>query len=207
MKSKSILFLLLTMFILGCGTIAHANPAPAPSAFNYFDIHGITLTPALFTSNQFMYTITLQSDAYLLSGGNKYSVTDIWGFFAVSKTGDSFTANGPDYGDWIWDQHPNKGNSVEVAGWLNAPKNVAMITPESGSITKAFNFTDFSFSGSAPVFGLHLTVDIPAGLPSPFLGGGATGNVIPKYVPEPSSLLALLSGTTALCGLRIRRKK
>lgn len=189
---------------------AYANPAPDPSAFTPFVVSGIDTSPTDFASGQLAYMLTINSGAYMLSEGHQYPIVSVWGFFAVDKTDDSannFAASGPDLGEWGWDQHPIHGGLLTVGGWLDTKKKEAILTPASGSASKSFAFTQLSFTGSAPLVGLHVSVSIPAGLQSPFPGGGVTSAIIPTPVPEPSSITALFAGVAGLSGLRRRGRR
>lgn len=199
---------LLACLVAGLSTGAY--PAAAPSAFGQFATYGITASPTNFVSGQLTYELTLDSGAYILYGENKYPVVSIWGFYAVNKSDastDNFIASGPDYGEWDWDQHPNSGGLLNVGGWLDSPKKEALLTPESGSVSKSFTFTQLSFTGAAPVLGLHVSISIPEGLTSPFTSGGVTSDIIPVPVPEPSGLIALFSGAIGLFGVMAKRYK
>ncbi|HEX2950437.1 MAG TPA: PEP-CTERM sorting domain-containing protein [Armatimonadota bacterium] len=202
---------LVILLLVGCTWPAFAEPVPgqAPPSFEPFPIYGITVDQ-VFSSGQKDYTLTLSSGAYLLFEGTHYSIDSVWGFYAVNKTGDSandMTASGADNGEWAWDQHPAHGTSVDVAGWLDTPKNEAMLTPATGSISKPFSYGQFLFTGTMPECGLHLTVTIPDGKDSPFSSGGNGGWVILQEIPEPGSLVAMLGAMGGLLGfIKIRRK-
>ena len=190
-----------------CASGAIANPAPAPSAFQHLPVYGIT--PVAFSSSTLGYTLTISSGAYLVYNSVQYPITLTWAFYAVNDTGSSandFQAAGADISEWKWDQHPNNATSLSVAGWLDAPKHEAIVTPLSGNVWKSFTYSTMQFTGVAPVLGLHVTVSIPSGKPSPFAAGGVTGSIIPDIVPEPGSLLALASGLIGLSGLVARRR-
>ena len=200
MHRPSVRTVCLALVCVTCALGASANPAPAPSAFNPFPIDGVSIAPPAFSSGQLMYTLELSWDAYLLFNSVQYPITLIWGFYAVNTTGSSandFIAAGPDIGEWGWDQHPQQGSALDVAGWLDSPKNEAMQRPASGSVSKQFTYSQLQFTGEAPVLGLHVSVSIPDGKPSPF-GSGLTGAIIPIPAPEPSSLLALILGAAGL---------
>ena len=200
---------LLLAAVMLCATCAPGvNAAPAPSSFNPFHTDGITMTPFSPGTPGYTLTVTVAWDAHLLYSGTEYPITLVWGVYAVNKTGSSandFTALGTDNSEWKWDQYPNSGTTLEVGGWLDSPKKEAIVTPPSSSILKSFTYTSFSFTGKAPVLGLHVSVSIPEGKPSPF-GSGNTGGIIPSQVPEPSSLLALLFGAASLGGMALRRR-
>jgi len=208
-KGRMLCCTLLACLTLGLSTAGNTDPAPAPSAFAYRPTHGVSILS--FVSGQLSYTLTLASDAYFLCGGNEYPITDIWGFYAVNKTGNSdndFTADGPAISEWAWDQNPNEGSLLEVGGWFDKKKNEALAAPESGSVSKTFSYTQFSFTGTAPVMGLHVSVSIPEGLSSPFSSEGITGDIIPQTTPEPSGMIAMLVGLgTSLIVPTLRRLK
>ena len=190
-----------------CGLSGGAYATPSASAFNPFPTYG--LSPILFTSGDLSYTLKLSSGAYLVYQGVQYPITQVWGFYAVNKTGlsgNDFTAGGSDNGDWRWEQKPQKENTLNVAGWLNPSKSEAMVTPQTGDISKDFTYSTFSYTGLPPLLGLHVTLSLPSGQPSPF-SGGATGSIIPNVNPEPGGLLALGSGLMGLGGLAIRRRR
>ena len=198
--------LLCVISFVGLGGSAIANPAPAPSAFQHLPVHGIT--PVAFSSGTLGYTLTISTGAYLVYNSVHYPILLTWAFYAVNDTGSSandFTASGPDIGEWEWDQHPNNATLLSVAGWLDAPKQEAIATPLSGSVSKSFTYNTMQFTGVAPVLGLHVTLSLPSGQPSPF-SGTATGSIIPNVNPEPGGLLALASGLIGLGGLAIRRR-
>lgn len=200
------LLLLIVIIVISCGPAAMAGSAP--SAFANYPTSGLTMMPSVFQSGQKTYTLNLASGAYIEAGGVQFPITVVWGFYAVNKTGlaaNETTAGGPSIGDWRWDQNPAHGSSLNVAGWVNPSKSQAMLTPVSGSVSKQFTFTNFSFSGVAPAIGYHISISVPQGATSPF-GSGVTGSIIPKTVPEPSSCLAILTATMGLSGLVTRRK-
>jgi len=203
-RSAPVIFIILLL----CCALA-ASGAPAPSAFNPFSTHGIGMTPGGFISGITTYTLTVSSGAYVLSGGYQYPITLVWGFYAVNDTGDSannFQASGENIGQWNWD---DKGGTsgFSVAGWLDAPKKQAIVTPATGSVSKAFDFSGLTVVGEAPRMGLHVTVSIPDGAPSLF-GSGVTGDILPIHVPEPSGLTAVASGLLlALGGIAHRRRR
>lgn len=199
--------LLVAFALVGaiCCTAASANPAPDPSAFQPVVVSGVDLSP-LYTSGQLSYTVTLDSDAYLILNAVQYPITMIWGVFAVNQTGMSandIVADGADIGDWKWDTKPANGTSFSVAGWINPSKSEAIVAPSMGSVSKTFDYSQFSYTGMDPLFGLHVSVAVPAGAPMPF-GMGNTGPII-VTVPEPSSILALLTGVVGFVGLLRRR--
>ncbi len=204
-SSAPVIFIIL----LFCCALA-ASGAPAPPAFNPFPTHGIGMTPGGFISGITTYTLTVSSGAHLSSGGYQYPITLVWGFYAVNDTGDSannFQASGESMGQWTWDDKGGK-SGFSVAGWLDAPKKQAIITPVTGSVSKAFDFSGLAVGGEAPRAGLHVTVSIPNGAPSPF-GGGETGDILPiPSAPEPSGLTAVASGLLlALGGIAHRRRR
>jgi hypothetical protein len=188
---------------------ANAGSAPDASSFALMPTHDVSFAWAEFGSGELSYTVTLASDAYIVYQGTQYPVTVLWGFYAVNKTGNSgndFTATGADIGEWTWGQKPNKGALLSVGGWTDSPKKEALEPPASGSVSKQFAFSGFSFGGSAASPGLHISVSVPEGKPSPFgapVGGIATGNIIPTEAPEPSSLAVLVFG---LAGLGWRKR-
>jgi hypothetical protein len=203
---------LLACILTACALWAPAAnaAAPAPGAFQLMPTYGVSFGPAEFLSGQLSYTVSLDSDAYIVYQETQYPITMVWGFFAVNTSEDSancITATGPDFGDWKWNQNPNKGTVLNVAGWMDPSKKQALVTPASGSLSKQFTFTTFSYSGDEPAMGLHLSVAVPAGKPTPF-PGGVTGDVIPTSVPtvapEPSSVAALVFG---LAGLALRKRR
>lgn len=214
--SKRIWCYLLVFLMLGVCTAAYSNPdpAPAPSAFNFFVVDGIDMSPASFSSSQSTsaYTLTLAGDAWLLYNGNKYSITNIWGFYAVNKTGqavNSLTAGGQAIEGWAWDYHQDSNTGkLDVAGWRDVDKSNAVL---AGGAPGTFTFTSLSYTGQDPLLGLHVTISIPDDLPSPFgvdPDTGAkisTGNIIPT--PEPSGLAALLSMSAAGLGSIMLRKR
>ncbi len=198
--------LLITLALL-CAvcSAASANPAPDPSAFQPVYVSGVDLSP-LYTSSQLSYTVTLDSDAYLILNAVQYPITLIWGVFAVNKTGmagNDIVANGVDIGNWSWDTKPAHDTSFVVAGWLNNSKNEAIATPSMGSVSKTFDYSQFEYNGLDPLFGLHVSVSVPEGAPMPF-GTGLTGPIIVS-VPEPSSILVVLTGVVGIGGLLRRR--
>ena len=199
---------LFVVFLCCCALAANAG-APDPSAFKPFPTYGIGLSPSGFISGTEDYTLTVFSGAYLSFAGYQYPITLTWGFYAVNKTGNSandFQASGSDIGDWGWDQKPNHGTTLSVGGWSDPPKKEAIVTPASGSVSKAFSYDTLSFTGQPPSLGLHVTVSIPNGAPSPF-GGGNTGHIIPIVVPEPGGLIALSYGVIGCICTALRRRR
>ena len=169
---------------------------PDASAFQAFPTYGISMLPGAFGSGQPTYDLTLSAGAYLLCQGTEYPIAKVWGFYALTSTGedaDRFTATGSDIGQWHWGQKPTNGSLLSVGGWLNAPKDEALEPPTSGSVTKQFTYGQFQFSGVGPVLGLDVTVTVPEGKSSPF-GSGVTGHILPFVVPEPSCIIAVLTG-------------
>lgn len=197
--------LALTVLTAGASHQAIAASAPSASAFSERVIWGVDWSPAAFTPGLLDYTLTLHTGAGLLFGGYEYRITQVWGFYAVNKTGSSandFVAGGVASGDWSWGQKASSAG-LSVAGWGNPSKKEALITPASGSVSRVFRFDEFTYSGATPLPGLHVSVYVPEGMPSPF-GSGNTGPIIPKAVPEPGALLSLCVGMTGLAG-SIRR--
>lgn len=214
MNRLRLLSLLLIVISISCGLLVTANAAPATSAFTEYPTFGLTMLPDLLQSGQLTYTVSLSSGAYLQSGGVNFPITQVWGVYAVNKSGlsaNDITASGSDNGDWSWDQHPVHGTPLSVAGWLDAPKKQALLTPASGSVSKAFTFTQFAFTGTEPVTGYHVTISVPQGATSPF-SGGLTGDIIvtppppPDPVPEPTSGLMLLTAALGV-GPLVRSRK
>ncbi len=193
-----------------------AAAAPSASAFNDYQVFGVTMQPGGFASGSLAYDLILNAGAYLVYNNQNYAITEIWGFYALNNSGisaNNFAATGSNLGKWKWSVK-GSSSSRTVAGWANSSKSEAMKTPLMGSVSKTFTFKSFSFSGETPKLGLHVTLDVPCDLESPF-GGGNTGYVTftpPNYgdfnepVPEPSSLFLPASGLVVGI-LTINRKK
>lgn len=203
-KGRAYLPAILALVCAICCTMASADPAPDPSAFVPVPTSGVSLSP-LFNSGELSYTVALDSDAYITLNSVEYPITLIWSVFAVNRTGlsaNNIEADGSDIGDWRCNTKPTNGTYFSVAGWFNASKSEGMVTPSMGSVSKAFDYSQFDYAGVDPLFGLHVSVAVPDGAPMPF-GLGVTGPII-VTVPEPSSIVALLTGVVGLAGLLLR---
>jgi len=209
-KTRIVVLTILALILaLGvCAPVVRAASAPSASAFSVTPVYGIDWTPKAFASGELDYTLTLKSGAFLLFGGDQYQITQVWGFYAVNKTGEpanNFAAKGADSGDWDWGQK-SSGDAASVAGWTDSAKKQALLTPVSGEVSRAFRFQELSYSKTDPLAGLHVSVYVPQGKPSPF-GSGDTGLVIPDPVPEPGAIAGLVSGLIGLIGCAARRKR
>ena len=185
----------LLIISLFCAVGARADCGPASSDFKYFPTAGIAITNNGFRSGVPTYTVTVSSNAHLVYLEINYPITIVCGIYAVNDSGDamnSFQATGNNANGWQWNQHSNDPNSLDVAGWTTNLKSTAIITPESGSVSKTFSYGNLQFTGKIPMLGLRITVEIPDGAPSPF-GQGDTGYITTNPNPEPAGSFTLAS--------------
>lgn len=165
--------------------------AQSISSFNAAYISGVTTSISGST-----ITLNVDGSASLLFGGETYTVTDVFGVWALdfgpnptlSATGGTTVVDGE---NWTFDS--SNGGGGRIRGWKTNP-NTGLTPPD------AAQFTFTSLSGDIDEFGWHIRVDRQI--------TGTVGNTAYFYhdeaVPEPATMA--LAAPLALAWFRRKRK-
>lgn len=174
---------------------AMAWPDPEPPSWSSFypaSFSDIYLTPSLGT-DILDYTLTIGAAPKITLGANSYDVNWVTAYFVVSQDeATDFTAtNGTTVTDWKWEFKSMPGR---ISGWIG--EGSQRIYPGQ---QKALGFGSFDITNNAVLSGFHLgyqdgDVEVTDWYKGTLL-----------VVPEPSSLLVLVGGLSAVAATRRRR--
>lgn len=171
---------------------AMANPDPPSwSAFDPASFEEIYVTPELALDG-LNYIISLGAHPKITLGGTTYNVNGIQAFFVVSQDQETgFIATNGTGNDWKWEDKTQNGR---IAGWLGEG-GLRVHANES----KLFHYGTFDPTGNDVLSGFHVAYQSG----STEITGWYKDDAPP--VPEPSSLIALLTGCIG-CGYLLRKR-
>lgn len=164
--------------------------AQSRSSFLEIDsITGITVTPS---NGGLSFLVEVSNNPSFTFANHVYHITDVFGFWNLSDDDDLTVTNAGFTGNFgPWGANNSNSGTGAIAGWKSNPNNGITV---GGSET--FTYSSLS-TGNVERLGFHVRLD------ENFPGtGGNTGNI--TTVPEPTSMIALVSGIGALIARRRR---
>lgn len=178
-----------TTFVALLALVSATAMSQSRSSFhNVASITGVSVTSSNAGKS---WTVGLGSSPTVVSLGQTYQVTDLFGFWLLDNDDDLGAAAGNQNG---WAFNDNYSGSGGIAGWKTNPNRG--LTPGSTPLT----FTFGTLVGQKEQVGYHMRFDRNFAST-----GGNTAYVTAAPVPEPGTLTVLF-GATALLARRKRRR-
>jgi hypothetical protein len=157
------------------------------SSFN----HVTSISGVQVAQSGLIYTIALDSGAFVVFDGVTYDLDHIFGFWTLGDDG-GLSATVTAQNGWNASQH--SGPNGEIAGWHNPNQNAALFQGQQLTFTY-----DSLNQANVSDYGFH------ASFVQPLPGGANTLYIRGPLVPEPTSIGGIALGIVALVGLRRRR--